>query len=164
MNEAGIVVLTILLWGFVATIANSAIMSISQNLGLSRLSLPFLIGTMITGNRHAANVVGFLFYMIGGWLFAFVYYLLFVYVEQLTWLVGLVAGFVQGLFVLCVLLPLMPHMHPRMATPYDGPSGERRLEPPGFLALHYGVRTPLVTVLAHMAYGTILGAALHSAR
>ena len=161
MTEAALVVLKILLWGFVATITTSAVMSISQSLGWSRLSIPFLIGTMITGDRHTANVVGFLFYMIGGWLFAFVYYLLFASIQELSWLVGVGAGVVQGLFVLSVLLPLLPHLHPRMATAYDGPTSERRLEPPGFLGLHYGFHTPLVTIVAHVAYGAILGAALH---
>lgn len=161
MNQAAYVVMMILLWGFVATIALSSIMFVSQNLGLSRLSLPFLIGTMFTGDRHVANVIGFLFYMIGGWLFAFIYYLLFASLGKSDWLIGLIAGLIQGSFLLSVLLPLLPHMHPRMASPYDGPTSKRRLEPPGFLALHYGYRTPLTTIIAHMCYGAILGAALH---
>jgi hypothetical protein len=32
------------------------------------------------------------------------------------------------------------------------------LEPPGFLLLNYGIGTPVVTVLAHIAYGAIIGA------
>jgi hypothetical protein len=31
------------------------------------------------------------------------------------------------------------------------------LEPPGFLMLNYGRRTPIVSVLAHVAYGAIVG-------
>ncbi len=34
----------------------------------------------------------------------------------------------------------------------------RRLGPPGFFALHYGVRTPISVVAAHLHYGGILGA------
>jgi uncharacterized membrane protein YagU involved in acid resistance len=160
MTEAVTVVVAILLWGFIATVSTASIMFMSQGLGWSRLSLPFLIGTMFTADRHVANVLGFLFYMIGGWLFALVYYLLFASLGRAGWEIGLLAGSIHALFLLAVLLPLLPHMHPRMATPYDGPTAERRLEPPGFLALHYGYRTPLVTVIAHMAYGGILGAAL----
>jgi hypothetical protein len=33
------------------------------------------------------------------------------------------------------------------------------LQPPGFLALNYGKRTPLVTVVAHIVYGAIVAAA-----
>ena len=70
-------------------------------------------------------------------------------------------GIVHALVLLVVLLPLLPHMHPRMASEYDGPSYRRRLQPPGFLGLNYGYRTPLATVLAHAAYGAILGATLY---
>jgi hypothetical protein len=34
------------------------------------------------------------------------------------------------------------------------------LEPPGLLALNYGIATPLVTVTAHVVYGIVLGLAL----
>jgi hypothetical protein len=47
-----------------------------------------------------------------------------------------------------------------MASEYEGPIRGRRLQPPGFLALNYGYRTPLTTILAHAVYGLILGARL----
>lgn len=52
---------------------------------------------------------------------------------------------------------MMPHFHPRMASEYGGPSELRRLEPPGFLGLNYGYRTPLTTLLAQTSYGTVPG-------
>jgi hypothetical protein len=66
----------LILWGFVATIAMTTILQGSQGLGFSRLSLPFLVGTLFTGNRRPAFVLGFTAYTIGGWLFAFLYYLI----------------------------------------------------------------------------------------
>jgi len=33
----------------------------------------------------------------------------------------------------------------------------RKLEPPGFLALHYGYRTPMAALIAQTVYGIILG-------
>jgi hypothetical protein len=47
-----------------------------------------------------------------------------------------------------------------MASTYDGPTRIRRLEPPGFMGLNYGYRTPLTTVVGHILYGAILGALL----
>lgn len=47
---------------------------------------------------------------------------------------------------------------PRMASEDHGPTVVRQLEPPGFLALNYGVRTPVSVVIAHLAFGAILGA------
>jgi hypothetical protein len=51
----------------------------------------------------------------------------------------------------------MPHFHPRMASEYDGPTDVRRLEPPGFVGLNYGYRTPATTLIAQVAYGLVLG-------
>jgi hypothetical protein len=31
------------------------------------------------------------------------------------------------------------------------------LEPPGLLALNYGAGTPVVTLVAHLVYGAVLG-------
>jgi hypothetical protein len=157
MSETATQMLQVLLWGLVATAAMSTVMFSGQRLGYSRLSLPFLIGTMFTGERSAANVAGVVFYLLGGWLFAFVYYFVFASLQHASWWFGALLGSLHGVILLVMLLPLLPYMHPRMATEYDGPDERRRLQPPGFLALHYGYRTPLVTVLAHALYGAILG-------
>jgi hypothetical protein len=60
--------------------------------------------------------------------------------------------------VLVVVMELLPGLHPRMASEQQGPAAQNMLEPPGIMALHYGVRTPLVIVVSHAAFGAILGA------
>jgi hypothetical protein len=147
----------VLLWGLVATVVMTTIIYGSQGLGLSRLSLSFLAGTFFTGNRGWANVVGFIVYMLGGWMFAYIYVLILLNIGLPGIWMGSVIGFVHGLFLLTVILPLLPYIHPRMATEYDGPTHLRRLEPPGFMGLNYGFRTPLTTLLAQTLYGTIVG-------
>jgi len=159
-NELSIAILHVLLWGLVATAALSAVLFTSQRLGYSRLSLPFLVGTLFTGQRSAANVAGLVFYLLGGWLFAFVYYFIFAALHRAGWLLGAAVGSVHALVLLAMLFPLQPHLHPRMATEYDGPTYRRRLQPPGFLGLNYGYRTPLATILGHALCGAILGATL----
>ena len=148
----------ILLWGLVATTAMTIILEGSQGLGLSRLSLPFLVGTLFTGNRWRASVVGFVIYFIGGWLFAFLYFLIFMSLGKTNWWIGAITGLIHGLFLLVAVLPLLPYMHPRLATEYDGPTSIRRIEPPGFLGLNYGYRTLFTTLLGQVFYGMILGA------
>ena len=44
-----------------------------------------------------------------------------------------------------------------MADELHGPTPTRWLQPPGFLALNYGRGTPLVALVAHVAYGAIIG-------
>ena len=148
----------ILLWGLVATVAMTTILHGSHGLGLTRLSLPFLAGTFVTGDRPLANVLGFILYTIGGWLFATLYVLVFASLDMVTWWLGALLGVLHGLFLLVVILPLLPYVHPRMATEYDGPTTKRRLEPPGFMGLNYGYRTPFTTLIAQAVYGAILGA------
>jgi hypothetical protein len=63
-----------------------------------------------------------------------------------------------GSFVLAVALPALPALHPRMANEQYGPTVARQLEPPGFLGLHYGIRTPISVLVAHTIFGVILGA------
>jgi hypothetical protein len=150
--------LGVAIWALIATAALTSILAGSQGMGLTRLSLPFLLGSFVTGNRHRAAAVGFVLYLIGGFLFAFLYFLFMGQLGAANWWIGAMLGALHGLFLLTALLPVLPHVHPRMATEYDGPSGQRRLEPPGFLGLNYGYRTPLTTVIGHAVYGAILGA------
>ncbi len=48
-------------------------------------------------------------------------------------------------------------MHPRMGTPWSDAEETPLLEPPGFMLMNYGRRTALWTLLAHVAYGAIVG-------
>ncbi len=149
---------SILLWGFVATIVLSTIMAGSQSLGYTRMSLPFLLGTIVTPNRDRAMLYGLLMHIANGWTFAVVYALAFESWSNATWWLGALIGIVHASFVLAVAMPVVPAMHPRMVSEYFGPTPNRQLQPPGFLALNYGRRTPLVALASHVVYGAILGA------
>jgi hypothetical protein len=145
------------LWALIATLAMTSILEASRGLGFSRLSLPLLIGTFFTGQRRWAVIAGFAVYTFGGWLFAFIYFVLFLSVRIYTWWFGALAGFVHGVFLLTCALPLLPFVHPRMVSEYHSASSIRQLEPPGFLAMNYGYHTPLSTLIAQIVYGAILG-------
>ena len=145
------------LWGFVATVVLTGLMSGSHGLGLTRMSLPYMLGTMFTPDRDRARLVGFLVHMVNGWLFALVYSAAFESWRRTTWWLGALIGLVHGAFVLLAGVSLIPALHPRMASEQQGPTPTRQLEPPGFMALNYGRRTPIVLLLAHLVYGAILG-------
>ena len=121
-------------------------------------AFPLLVGTFFTGQRDRAVVWGYGLYVIGGWLFAFLYFLLFDSVGIHTWWFGALAGLAHGLFLLVCVLPLLPFVHPRMASEYHGVTARRQLEPPGFMAVNYGYGTPLSTLVAQAVYGAVLGA------
>ena len=147
----------LLLWGFIATALMTLVLSASRFLGWSRISLPFLVGTLWSGNRRNAEMSGFVAYVIGGWGFATFYALIFESLKMANWWLGLLIGILHGLFLLAVALPLAPQIHPRIATEYDGPAVHRPIEPPGFLGLNYGTGTPFVTLIGQAIYGIMLG-------
>jgi hypothetical protein len=147
-----------ILWGFVATVVLTTLMSGSQGFGFTRMSIPFMVGTMFTPDRDRAKVVGYILHLLTGWGIALVYAAIFESWGRSTWWMGAGMGLIHGLFVLMVFMPLLPGFHPRMASEQRGPTPTRQLEPPGFLGLHYGRRTPISILLAHLVYGAILGA------
>lgn len=146
-----------ILWGFAGTVILTTMMAGSQGLRLTRMNVPFLLGTMVTPNRDRALVLGVLLHLVNGWLFAAIYLLMFHAVGFATWWFGALIGLVHSLFVLMVGLPVMPAIHPRMASPAQGPTELKPLEPPGFMAKHYGVRTPVSVIVAHLLFGAVLG-------
>ena len=146
-----------LLWGFVGTVVMTTLMAGSQGLRLTRMSLPYMLGTMFTPNRDRAKLLGFGVHLLNGWLFALLYVAAFHAWGRTAWWLGAGIGFVHAAFVLTAGMQLLPGLHPRMASEQQGPTIVRQLEPPGFLALNYGYQTPLTVLMAHLAFGMILG-------
>lgn len=146
-----------LLWGFAGTVVLTTIIAGTQALGLTRLNIAYLLGTMFTGNRDRAKLIGVILHLALGWLFALVYAAAF-QSWGASWWRGALIGAVHSAFLLMVGMSVLPAIHPRMASETEGPTSKRQLEPPGFVALNYGMGTPIALVLAHVVYGTILGA------
>ncbi len=147
----------LVLGGFVGTLLLTTTLAAAQGLGWSRMSLPFLLGTLFTPDRHRAMAIGFAFHFANGWIFALLYVWIFEFLQLTGWVFGALLGLGQALFVLIAAMPVLPNIHPRMASEHQGPEPTRALEPPGFLALNYGRQTPIVTILAHLLYGGVIG-------
>jgi hypothetical protein len=147
-----------LLWGFVSTIVLTTVMAGSQGMRLTRMNLPYMLGTFFTPNRDRAKAIGFSVHLIMGWIFSLLYVAAFHAWGRATWWMGATIGFVHAAFVLTAGMRLIPGMHPRMASEQQGPTVMRQLEPPGFLALNYGYQTPVSVLIAHLVFGAILGA------
>jgi uncharacterized membrane protein YagU involved in acid resistance len=147
-----------LLWGFVATIVLTTLMAASQGLRLTRMNLPYMLGTMFTPSRDRAKLLGFAVHVVNGWIFSLLYVSAFEAWGRATVWLGVAIGFVHASFVLTAGMRIVPGLHPRMASEEQGPTVTRQLEPPGFLALNYGLQTPLSALVAHLVFGGILGA------
>ena len=150
-----------ILSGFIATLALSTLLVTSQGVGLTRMNVPYLLGTIVTPEREKARLYGFLAHFLNGWFFSFFYVYIFEAEHLANWWFGLLLGLAHALFMLTVVMSLLPSLHPRMASERHGPSAQRQLEPPGFMALNYGYQTPLSVFVAHAAFGAIIGSLYH---
>lgn len=145
------------LFGLLATAALTVVLIAAQMAGLTRLDLPLVLGSMITPDPDRARVVGFFIHLAAGQVFALGYAATFALLGQATWWMGALLGLLHVAVALTVILPLLPGVHPRMASTRAGPGSTAVLEPPGLLGLNYGIQTPAVAVLAHVVYGAVLG-------
>jgi hypothetical protein len=145
------------LFGLLATAILTVVMIAAQLAGWTRLDLPLLLGTMVTADPDRARVAGFFLHLAIGEGFALGYAAVFALLDTATWWLGALLGLVHVSVALTVLVPLLPGVHPRMASARAGPASASVLEPPGLLALNYGRETPAVTIAAHLAFGIALG-------
>lgn len=144
--------------GLVGTLVLTTMLRAASELGLTRMDLPFLLGTAVTENRVWAKAVGYALHFVFGLLFALGYWVIFVVLDESGVLLGGLLGLLHALFAASALVNvLLPVVHPRMGTGFDAAGSSPLLEPPGFLLLNYGRQTPIVTVVAHIVYGAIVG-------
>jgi hypothetical protein len=146
------------LGGLVGTLVLTTLLRAASEFGLTRMDLPFLLGTAVTANRVRAKAIGYALHFGFGLVFALVYYAVFLVIDTSGFLLGALLGLLHGLFAGSALVNvLLPVVHPRMGTGFTAAGSAPLLEPPGFLLINYGRQTPLATIAAHVAYGAIVG-------
>ena len=130
----------------------------ASELRLTRIDIPFLLGTALTEDRVRAKALGYMLHFLFGLVFAVGYWAIFEVIGKSGWWLGALLGAFHGLFAASVLVNiLLPLVHPRMANPLTAADSTPLLEAPGFLMTNYGRRTPVLTLGAHVAYGAIVG-------
>lgn len=144
--------------GFAGTLVLTIMIAAASHLRLTRMEIPFMLGTAFSDDRSRARVVGYALHFVAGLIFACLYYVVFTALGRAGWALGMVFGLVHALFAGTALVNvLLPAIHPRMGTPDTAANSAPLLELPGFMLLNYGRATPVVSVLAHLAYGAIVG-------
>ena len=111
----------------------------------------------MTEDPDRARVAGFFIHLAIGEGFALGYAAAFALLDRATWWLGGLFGLLHVAIALTVLVPLLAGVHPRVASTRAGPESSAALEPPGLAGLNYGAQTPIVAVIAHVAYGIALG-------
>jgi hypothetical protein len=144
--------------GFVGTLVLTTTLRTANELRFTRIDLPFLLGTTVTRDRARAKALGYLLHLAAGEFFALVYYAIFVAIDSSGWPLGALLGLLHGIVSATALVNvLLPVVHPLMGSALSAADSRPLLEPPGFLMLNYGRGTPIATLLAHIAYGAIVG-------
>lgn len=147
-----------LMGGFVGTLVLTTILRAASELHRTRIDLPFLLGTMVTADRKRAKAIGYLMHFFFGFAFALGYLAIFVAIGRAGWLLGAALGLLHGIFSGTALVnALLPALHPRMGDTTTAADRVALLESPGFMMTNYGAATPVVMLVAHVAYGAIVG-------
>jgi hypothetical protein len=149
--------------GFVATLVMTTIMRGASEFGLTRIDFALLLGTAVSDNRRKARAFGYVFHFLVGILFALAYAWFFHVTRRSGWLVGALLGTVHAVFDGTVLVNvLLPLVHPRIATAETAANDIALIEPPGFLLLNYGRNSFIVALVAHIAFGVVIGLLVQS--
>lgn len=144
--------------GFAGTLVLTTTLRAASELKLTRVDIPFLLGSAFTADRAKAKALGYVLHFAVGLLFALGYYALFIAIGRSGWLLGAIFGLAHGMFAGTALVNiLLPLVHPRMGTTITAAPDAALVEPPGFLMLNYGPVTPIVSMVAHIAYGALVG-------
>jgi hypothetical protein len=147
-----------LIGGLLGTLVLTTVIRLASELGVTRMDLALLLGTAVTQNRRKARAIGYLFYVALGIIFAFGYTAVFEVIGRATWWIGAVVGAMHAIFLASVVINvLLPVVHPMMGTPETAANEVALIEPPGFLMSNYGRNTFLITLVAHILYGAVVG-------
>lgn len=149
------------IFGVIATSLLTGVLISAQLVGWTRLDLPLMLGSIFAADPDRARVAGFFTHLAFGQLFALGYAASFAVLDLATWWLGALFGLLHVAIAGMVLMPLLPGVHPRMASLRAGPGDGAVLETPGLMGLNYGRTTPVVATIAHVAYGALLGVLLN---
>ncbi len=144
--------------GLLGTVVLTTALRAASEVRLTRIDLPFLLGTALTEDRTRAKVIGYALHFVFGVLLALAYYAVFAVIDRSGIVLGALLGLVHALFAGTALVNiLLPAIHPRMGTGFDAAGSAPLLEPPGFMLVNYGRETPVAMIVSHIVYGAIVG-------
>jgi hypothetical protein len=153
-----------LVGGFLGTVVLTTTLRAASEFRLTRMDIPFLLGTAFSDDRRRAKAIGYVLHFLAGLVFALMYWVAFRVLGESSWWLGGLFGLAHVAFAGSALVNvLLPVVHPRMGTHATSARSTPLLEPPGFMLVNYGRQTPFVAILAHVAYGMIVGAFVSAA-
>lgn len=141
-----------IVWGVIATLAFAAFGAMGRSMGMTRLNVADLLGSLMAGAHTAkAKAIGLFMHAMNGAMLAVAWaYGVALMGWPANWATGLVWGVVLWLLAL-LMLSTMGAVHPAIRR------GEQ--DDPGPAATNFGKMTPVGSLLGHLVYGLVLGLA-----
>lgn len=139
-----------IVWGAVATLAFALFGAMGRSMGMTRLNVTDLLGSLVAGAHTAeAKAIGLFMHAMNGALLAVAWaYGVALMGWPANWATGMVWGAFLWLLAL-LMLSTMGAVHPAIIR------GEQ--DDPGPAATNFGKMTPLGSFLGHLVYGVVLG-------
>ena len=128
----------VIIAGLAGTVAMTILMYLAPLMGMPKLDIIAMLGTMFTSNKTVSTIIGVMAHLMMGVVFAFIYVLLWSFgIGSPTWLWGLIFGAVHGL-VVYMIMPMINRMHPRSVE------------------MEGGTKMAVGMVMVHMLYGLVV--------
>lgn len=139
-----------IIWGIVATAAFTLFSIMGKAMGMTRMDLLDLLGSMfVPAGTSASRALGAVIHHVNGALLAIAWaYGVALLAWPANWWTGLLWGIVLWVLAL-ILMSSIGAVHPAIRR------GEQ--DDPGPAAMNFGRMTPLGSLLGHAVYGLVLG-------
>lgn len=154
--------------GAAATMAMTAVMMMGSAMGMSRMNMGLILGSMFARRRSQAETIGWPMHLMMGLGFGLLYALLWWVFDPAeasdAWWYGLTFGAVHGVVAMAAM-PMMGAMNPRAEAVPAGSErhpetaeGEEVVLPRfGFGGTGFGSMTPIGIEMGHLVYGVVWG-------
>ncbi len=132
--------------GLIAWIVFTLVLYMAPLMGVPKMDVPAMLGGMFGVNNVA---LGWVMHLAIGLVLALVYAYWFVdMVGGAPWVRGLTFGMLPWLAMMVVIAPMLPLLNPMLAK-----------MPPGVFFANLGIMAPMGSLLGHLIWGAVLGAA-----
>lgn len=139
-----------LLAGFAATAAMTALMYLAPMMGMPKMDIATMLGTMFLGSLGAAFWLGLMVHlMMGTLLFPVTYRFALQPGTGGGTGRGLIFGLILWAAANLMVMPMMGAIHPMVKS--------GMMPAPGLLMLNLGVMAPVGSLIGHVVYGALLG-------
>ena len=140
----------LLIGGFFATAAMTMLMYAAPMMGMPKMDIATLLGSMFLSSPTPAFLVGMAIHlMMGTLLFPVIYHFTLQPVSGTGRSQGIVLGTILWAVANLMVMPMMGAVHPLVKS--------GMMPAPGLLMLNLGILAPMGSLMGHLLYGVVLG-------